>query len=260
MQQRYIDRKLYFHEQDFTTKKYVIPYIQEIFPINEHTKVLEIGCGEGGNLKPFLDMHCQCVGIDISEAQINHAKEFYHSHPENHKIEFICSDIYKVKRPDLKFDIIMLRDVIEHIPNQDVFMKIVKEFLNPEGVIFFGFPPWQNPFGGHQQVCQSKISKIPYIHLLPTSLYRQLLIKNNEEPSTLLEIKATGISIERFHRILKKEKYIILKRDYYFINPNYEIKFDLTPRKVIPLFNALPYIRNFYTTAYYCVVKPSSLE
>lgn len=260
MQERYIDRELYFQEQAFTTKKYVIPYIQEVFPINENTKVLEIGCGEGGNLKPFLDMHCQCVGIDMSENQINNAKTFYASHPENKKIEFICSDIYKVEKEELKFDLIMMRDVIEHIPNQELFMKIVKKFLNPDGVLFFGFPPWQNPFGGHQQVCQSKISKMPYIHLLPTSLYRKLLLKHKEDPTPLLEIKATGISIERFYRILKKEKYTILKKDYYFINPNYEIKFNLKPRKVVSIFRAIPYIRNFYTTACYCVIQPKDIK
>ena len=28
--------------------------VKEIKPINEETSVLEIGCGEGGNLAPFL--------------------------------------------------------------------------------------------------------------------------------------------------------------------------------------------------------------
>ncbi len=257
MQERYQDRKLYFYEQTFTTLKYVIPYIREVFPIGKQTQVLEIGCGEGGNLKPFLDMECHCVGIDISSNQIKNAIAFYENHPLKHNIEFIASDIYLINREDLTFDLIIMRDVIEHIPNQEIFMNYVKKFLKPEGVIFFGFPPWQNPFGGHQQVCQSKLSKTPYIHLLPVSLYRKLLIHYHEDPTGLLEIKATGISIERFLHILKKEHYHILKRDYYFINPNYEIKFDLKPRKIVSLFRWIPYLRNFYTTACYFVVKQS---
>ncbi|NLJ82069.1 MAG: class I SAM-dependent methyltransferase [Bacteroidales bacterium] len=255
MKNRYVDRKLYFNEQSFTTLKYVIPYISDVFPIGKHTKVLEIGCGEGGNLKPFLDLECQCIGIDINKKQIENAVIFYEEHPQKNNIEFIADDIYNIDREDLVFDIIMMRDVIEHIPNQEKFMNYVKKFLKPEGILFFGFPPWQNPFGGHQQVCKSKLSKMPYIHLLPTAWYKKLLIRFGEEPSELLEIKKLGISIERFFSIVKKEKYRVLKYSHYFINPNYEIKFGLKPRKVIIPFRNIPYLRNFYTTAVYCIIK-----
>ena len=231
MHERYTNRQLYFKEQVFTTEKYVIPYINEVFPITENTEVLEIGCGEGGNLQAFLDLKCRCVGIDINEQQIANARLFYEDHPHKDKIEFISSDIYKVDREDLRFDLIMMRDVIEHIPNQEFFMQYVKKFLKPNGVIFFGFPPWQNPFGGHQQISQTKLSKLPYVHLLPTALYRRLITWFGEIPAGLMDIKATGISIERFHRILRKEKYEILKRDYYLFNPNYEIKFRLKPKR-----------------------------
>jgi hypothetical protein len=67
----------------------------------------------------------------------------------------------------------MLRDVIEHIPDQDRFFKHVRSYLQPDGVIFFGFPPWYMPFGGHQQVCHSKfLSKLPWFHPLPFPLFR----------------------------------------------------------------------------------------
>ena len=37
--------------------------------------VAEIGCGEGGNLKPFLDLGCHIVGIDIAENKIENLNE-----------------------------------------------------------------------------------------------------------------------------------------------------------------------------------------
>jgi cyclopropane fatty-acyl-phospholipid synthase-like methyltransferase len=69
MQERHSNRKRYFNEQGLTTAKYVIPYISDLIAITPETTVLEIGCGEAGNLKPFLDMGCRCVGIDISEGR-----------------------------------------------------------------------------------------------------------------------------------------------------------------------------------------------
>ncbi len=258
MQERHKDKQRYFNEQAKTTGKFVVPFISDLIDINSETRVLEIGCAEAGNLKPFVDMGCQATGIDISCSRIELAKEFYKGHKNRNNLTLICEDIYKVK-PEQKFDLIIMRDVIEHIPNQEKFMAFVKDFLKPEGKFFLAFPPWQNPFGGHQQICKSKIlSKMPWYHLFPTGMYTSLLRAFGEKEDTiagLVEIKETGISIERFELILKKENYKIDKRVFYFINPNYETKFGLQPRKQLKLISAIPWIRNFGTTAMYYVVS-----
>ena len=71
MQKRHADRQLYFNEQSITTQKYVIPFIEKHKPITADSHILEIGCGEGGNIKPFLDLGCQVTGIDIMRKAIN---------------------------------------------------------------------------------------------------------------------------------------------------------------------------------------------
>lgn len=157
MQERHKNKKRYFSEQANTTRKYVIPYISDQIKIGPQTNVLEIGCAEAGNLKPFLDLGCEATGIDISCGRIELAGEFYAHHPKKNNLTLICEDIYKVDLKGKTFDIIIMRDVIEHVPNQEKFMHYVKKFLNPGGKFFLAFPPWQNPFGGHQQVCQNKI-------------------------------------------------------------------------------------------------------
>ncbi|NOX67348.1 MAG: class I SAM-dependent methyltransferase, partial [Chlorobi bacterium] len=70
MQERHINRNKYFDEQVYTTEKYVIPFISKVLPVNSNLSVLEIGCGEGGNLKPFLDIGCKTTGVDLSEKKI----------------------------------------------------------------------------------------------------------------------------------------------------------------------------------------------
>lgn len=255
MQERHKNRLLYFNEQALTTERYVIPYIEEVFPMREGMRVLEIGCGEGGNLKPFLDRGYACTGIDLNKGQIENAKRFLAHHPHLDRLTLIAEDIYNIE-PE-PFDLIILRDVIEHIHNQEKFMAFLKRFLAPGGVVFFGFPAWQMPFGGHQQICDSKLSKMPFIHLLPAKMYAGLMRRAGESESkiaSLLEIKETGISIERFERILRTENYRTLRKTLWFIQPNYEVKFHLRKRKVWPVLRSLPWVRNFYTTAGYYVV------
>ena len=54
MQERHTNRIQYFEEQVYTTEKYVIPFINKIKPMSADMQILEIGCGEAGNLLPFL--------------------------------------------------------------------------------------------------------------------------------------------------------------------------------------------------------------
>ncbi len=264
MQERHTNKKKYFNEQVQTTEKYVIPFIEQTHPITPETSILEIGCGEGGNLLPFLQRGCKIVGIDILQGKIDKANEYFLDHPKKDLANFMVQDIYDVD-PDLnwKFDIIIMRDVIEHIHDQEKFMAYIKRFLKPSSNIFFGFPPWQMPFGGHQQTCKSTfLSKLPWFHLLPTVAYKKMLLlfgETQRNVDNLIEIKETGISLERFRRILKKEEYSIDREVWYFINPNYEIKFGLKPKKSIPPFKSIPYLRNFFITAgYYLISYPNA--
>ncbi len=260
MQDRHTNKSQYFKEQGITTSKFVIPYVDAFKEITSDTRVLEIGCGEGGNLMPFVDMGCTCMGIDLNSKQIELAKSIYSDHQHHANVTFIAQDIYDADLDKVgKYDLVIMRDVIEHIHNQEKFFGFLKNFLTPDGVVFIGFPPWYMPFGGHQQICKSKVlSKMPYFHILPKPLYKGIL-KLFKEPDNrveaLLEIKQTGISIERIRKIIKKEGYHILDETIHLINPNYETKFGLKPRKQIGLIKAIPFVRNVFSTCCYYVLK-----
>ena len=260
MQERHQDRQLYFTEQGKTTERYVIPYIAEVLPVVAGLRVLEIGCGEGGNLTPFVERGCAVTGVDINAGQIANARKLLAKRLPDAEVRLIASDIYRLTPADVgTFDLIFLRDVIEHIPDQRRFFGHLKTFLTPTGIVFFGFPPWRMPFGGHQQICRSKVlSKLPYFHLLPKPVYAGLLRSFGEPESTvtsLLEIKDTGIGINRFNDIVRHHDFEFVRRTYFLINPNYEVKFGLQPREQVKVVEHLPYFRDFLTTCCYCIIR-----
>ncbi len=258
MQNRHINRDSYFSEQAYTTEKFVIPFIGKARFVDSEMHVLEIGSGEGGNMKPLLDMGCKVTGIEIEATKHAWAIDFFKTHPNRENLSLICEDIYKYKQKQ-QFQVIIIRDVVEHIHNQERFMTYIRDLLTHDGCIFIAFPPWQNPFGGHQQVCENKLlSVLPFFHLLPVWLYKMVLRLGGEKAQkidALLEIKETGISIERFKRIIVKTNYTVLREVFYFINPNYEIKFGLKPRVAWKLISKIPYLRNLFVTSYYCVLS-----
>lgn len=253
------DRKRYFDIQVLNAEKYVIPFIAKKFHFHAGMRVLEIGCGEGGVLKAFVNKGCTGVGVELEEPRVKNGEIFLEEDVRSGKIRFITKDIYKVD-PDRDlgghFDIIVLKDVIEHIHDQARLIGWMKHFLSPGGIIFFGFPPWQMPYGGHQQMCRSWLSKMPYFHLLPRFMYRSILKWKNEPVEGLMEIRDTRISIERFEKICREEGYDLDNSRHYLLNPIYEWKFGWKPVIQPGLIRHLPWIRNFITTCVYYVIKP----
>ncbi len=255
MQPRHQNKLQYFKEQSITTEKFVIPYINDFIQLGPEHTVMEIGCGEGGNLKPFLDAGCKVIGIDISVSRIQKAHEFLDNHPNAHKLTLIDKNVYLVNFSELPpIDLILLRDTIEHIPDQFKIISFFGSILKPEGKVFLAYPPWCMPFGGHQQICHSRfLSKLPYFHLFPRFMYRGIL-KLFREPQQviddLMDIRDTRLPLQRLKRHLKKAGCKTEKETYYFINPNYEAKFKLKPRRLL-IIKSIPYLRDFFTTAYY---------
>ncbi len=74
MQKRHTDRKMYFRDLEITSKEFYISYLSDFTELTPKSRILEVGCGEGGNLVPFAQLGCKVTGIDIAECRIKEAK------------------------------------------------------------------------------------------------------------------------------------------------------------------------------------------
>ncbi len=258
------DKKNYFDIQYMNSKESIVPFVSKYIQLDERTRVLEIGSAEAGVLKAFTDSGCHCTGIELSPERVELARQLMKPELEAGRVRFFAKNIYDIdikKDIGFKFDLIILKDVIEHIHDQEKFIPFMSNFLNPQGKVFLGFPPWFNPFGGHQQMCDHKLlARTPYFHLLPKPVYKlilKLFKEKKEKVDMFLEVKETGISIERFERIVKKNNFRILDRIFYFIPPIYKYKFKLKPKRQNALIAKIPYIRDFISmSTYYIIQKP----
>lgn len=253
------DRYRYFQMQTWNAEKYVIPFIEKVLKIEPGMRALEIGAGEGGVLKAFVQKGCTGVAVELDPDRVENGKKFLEKEIAGGNLSFITTDIYKINPDDLSgFDIIILKDVIEHIHDQRKLIQWLHQFLQPDGIVFMGFPPWQMPYGGHQQMGFRKLSRIPWLHLLPMGLYKAAL-KIFREPEDniemLTEVKETGLSIERFENIIAATHWQIALKKHYLINPIYEWKFGWKPRRQAAFISKLPYLRNFVTTCVYYVLR-----
>ena len=255
------DKPKYFEIQYLNSKDSIIPFLKDIFTPKSDTYVMEIGSSEGGVLKAFTEKGCICTGVELEASRVELAEGFMEKEVQVGLVTFINEDIYNIDPNSLpnKFDLIILKDVIEHIHDQERFMNRVEHFLTENGVIFFGFPAWKMPYGGHQQCAKSKLlANLPYYHLLPRYMYGFVLKLFRENKSVidgLLEIKDTGISTKRFEKICRENNFKILKQIKYFIAPIYEYKFGYKTKLLPKWIGKIPYINDFFTFQSYYVVK-----
>ena len=105
--------------------------------ITEGDLVLDVGCNDGLILKEIVDRtKAKGYGIDISKDAIQKAKE-KNPHPN---VKYFISDVTKLNFHDGFFDKIICSEIIEHLKDEDLFIKEIYRVLKPGGLLYATFP------------------------------------------------------------------------------------------------------------------------
>jgi len=110
--------------------------IQEYYLNNKETgkiykkKILEIGCGNGYFLKAAVDAGLEAYGVELNEKNIQVAKE------SSGAVAIYNDDLLSLPLSDASFDIIYMRDVIEHLHDPIAILTKINQLLKPEGIVF----------------------------------------------------------------------------------------------------------------------------
>lgn len=124
--------------------RYLFVLITKMLTNKKTIKILEIGCGGGRNLlaikKEFKDQ-VELYGTDISQTSINYARKL--------KIgRFKKAEAQEVPFYE-KFDLILIIDLLEHLPNERVVVKTLakaRQYIKDSpGWLYLSVPIEQNP-------------------------------------------------------------------------------------------------------------------
>jgi len=256
------DATHYWQMQYRCAQEYVIPFLENECQINLRDKsVLEIGCGEGGVIAAFYDHGCSAMGMDISETRLQKAAERANADGHHRHIQFACVNILQPEQTvswQNQFDLIVMKDVIEHLPGHRQALGHIAKLLKPRGYLFFSFPPWYMPYGAHQQMFNSKLKFVPFTHLLPRSWFRALAQRFGERQNLideLADLYDSRLSLAALNKLLHETPFDIIAQNFFLINPMYKYKFGLKPIRHPAVVAQAPIIREFITTAAYCALQ-----
>jgi cyclopropane fatty-acyl-phospholipid synthase-like methyltransferase len=144
------DADLRLRIQTLDAQQHIIPFVEEWLPIGPSTTVLEVGCGEGGVLLAFLERGAQGVGVEISEGRYRLAQTYLHPFLAQNQALLLREDIYQVSPDQLpyRFDLIILKDVIEHIPQPERLLNHLRRFLKERGLYIYRISTLANAIWG----------------------------------------------------------------------------------------------------------------
>jgi SAM-dependent methyltransferase len=238
----------YSRYQYLLATDYICPLLKKWQVRLAESHILDIGCGDGGFAHALADLGAECLGVDIKAFDW-----------ETHTIpglRFMTGDICSsetVQRIQGKFELIVARDVIEHIFDKEAFFKNVLSLLKENGKLFFTFPPFYSPFGAHQQVfLKSKLKAIPYVHWLPDKLYTGLVSQfenGTAHWAEILDLRKTRTSIRLFKKLVKKFGLRIVHTKYYLFRPTFRIRYGLPPLEAF--WGRVPWLNEITVTGVY---------
>lgn len=241
--------KYYWNYMYDLGRDFIVPYLSGKGIFKKGYKVAEIGSAEGGVLASFMDAGAsKGLGTDIAEVRLEKGK--YIAKIGGIDLQYTTHDIVTQEPSDEwkdEFDLVLLRDVIEHLDDTTSALKNIRMTMKSDGKLFVTFPPFHSPYGGHQHTVKSTGGKLPYIHLLSNKTFNKLIEKgvkaDIQEANRIYGIRLT---IPKFEQAVKDAGLKIALKECYFLRPVFKMKFGL-PSLKINFLAKIPFIRKYLT-------------
>ncbi|MBN1962226.1 MAG: methyltransferase domain-containing protein [Deltaproteobacteria bacterium] len=96
----------------------------------ENMSILDVGCGAGG-IAPSIPICKELIGIELSDVAVAKAQTAFGQRPE---VKFMQMDAMKLDFPDSRFDAVVAREVLEHLPNMEKSVAESFRVLKPGGI------------------------------------------------------------------------------------------------------------------------------
>lgn len=242
-------RKRLWNYQYILGRDFIVNYLNTNGYLIKGLDICEIGAAEGGVAQSLVLAGANfALCTDILPHRLEIGKEMAQKAHLN--MQYTTHDIiYDSVLPEWeeKFDVVILRDVIEHLDSAETAIKQIKKIIKPGGVLYITFPPYSSPYGGHQQILGGKfLTRLPYIHLIPKKLFLKLikgLIPDGiNEVTRLSKIR---LSSQEIINVAKSCNYDIIGEDYFLLRPVFKAKYNLPTIKTTKI-SFLPGFRGLF--------------
>ena len=223
----------YFEYQRLVCAEVVIPWLAARLDLTG-LDVGDFGAHQGGMLDALRES-----GLVASATGLELSAEIVASSP------FVADDRFRLETADVTargpdartFDLVLLHDVLEHIPELDAALGAVLDALAPGGHCFLSFPPYYSAFGGHQQLAAGWARATPFLHLLPAGAFFRLARPAANEYMTaegaladMVSVRRTRLTLRGAERAVEGAGFGIVDRELFLVRPEYTVRYGVAKR------------------------------
>jgi ubiquinone/menaquinone biosynthesis C-methylase UbiE len=216
-------------------------------------RFLDCGCGKGSYVFALRDKyHADAWGVEYSEEKVAEAKT-----NERHAARITQGDLQQLAIADSSFDVALLNEVLEHVPNDLRALEEIRRVLKPGGRLIVFSPNRLFPFEIHGTHLRFKNIRlhvaVPLIPYVPAAV-----------GSRFLKYSARNYWPYELRRIVRRAGFTIESLDYVW--QTFENQSGQQPpliRNLLPIFRRiatlcerLPLVRTFGVSQVIVAVKP----
>lgn len=253
----------YRRYQAALAERYLIPTIAGWGVKLQGRRLLEIGCGDGGCGAAFHRAGCDVVMMDVDRRLVDTARQA--NEAEEIEIPTFVGDVFDSSAEFYSrgpFDIVLFRDVMEHLENPAEALRIVKQHLSGSGVVFVVFPPYYSPYGAHQQIMPRRTvvgipyNKLPYLQLLPKPWFLRIAAGDSAANKEVMRLSNVRLTMARFEESVRVAGLQIRESKMYLSRPTFALRYGL-PVMPAGFAGKVPWLREVWVTAAYYLLSSS---
>ncbi len=149
--------ELYFEMQWNHARRALLPYLEAHASLSGR-RILDVGCGRGGATALYGSAGpALTVGIDRDVDLLPKKGDKAWD-----AVRFAGADVTRLPFANGAFDLAILDNAFEHLPDPEASLGEIRRVLKPGGRVVLNFPSWRAPWGHHIY----DFIPIPWVHLV----------------------------------------------------------------------------------------------
>jgi 2-polyprenyl-3-methyl-5-hydroxy-6-metoxy-1,4-benzoquinol methylase len=252
----------YFDYEVAIGKETLLPWLKRHLNLAGLT-VGDFGCHQGGVLEALRRFGYVKggMGFDLDEPSIRNSPFV-----QDNDFSLHIFDLTQLRPQQYQFDLILIRDVLEHIPNHLDVLKIAKSCLAPGGSIFISFPPYYSPFGGHQHEASNWMRAVPFLHYLPKETFFSMVqtkdtlyMDRNSSLEDMHSVADTRMTLAKAERTFREAGMRIQAEEHFLLRPEFKIRYGIPQCSNGPL-SKVPILREIATMGVYYLLTAAQAQ
>jgi 2-polyprenyl-3-methyl-5-hydroxy-6-metoxy-1,4-benzoquinol methylase len=107
-------------------------------------RMLDAGCGAGEYVEALTKAGASAEGIEFVAEKV---QSWQDKHPGDNRVR--RGDLERLEFEDAQFDLVLLNEVLEHVPDDALALREIYRVLKPGGTLFLFSPNRYHPFQTH---------------------------------------------------------------------------------------------------------------